>query len=252
MLNQDYLGKWVSKTESLNGDGEGTIKIIDVVEVEGDFVICPNNITMTKAELLEKYEKPNLSEIDPFMSSGLQAMKTKEFTTDDNKVSQTQPKGVADYSDFVKKDETEYDSYSTNREEIKNTFVREKLTNEDLIMSMVDRIKMNKNLNKTSIETTLEFGISIDDLINSCSLLGLEKSEVLEVLKLNIDSIISIETVRQNIVDKVSFMYNLKDVFKPLFDETIQYSEEVSDEIVNDEIETHELGDISSAFFQKS
>lgn len=195
-----YLGKW----QALQENPETGLQILDVVEVNGNEVKAVGS-NLTLAELLNNYKRFDqkaLGIVDPFALPS-DATALQEFQIDEEFEDTKEDKPL----------HTEIDLTNTETVRIanSNTFVKSYSAEELLIIKMVEVMKASTSkksstdvMQKLNIAVDLPF--SIDRIIASGQLVGLQRADVVKILLNNFDEIFdtsSLLTALKNSIQSV-------------------------------------------------
>jgi hypothetical protein len=195
-----YLGKW----QALQENPETGLQILDVVEVNGNEVKAVGS-NLTLAELLNNYKRFDqkaLGIVDPFALPS-DATALQEFQIDEEFEDTKEDKPL----------HTEIDLTNTETVRIanSNTFVKHYSAEELLIIKMVEVMKASTSkksstdvMQKLNIAVDLPF--SIDRIIASGQLVGLQRADVVKILRNNFDEIFdtsSLLTALKNSIQSV-------------------------------------------------
>jgi hypothetical protein len=195
-----YLGKW----QALQENPETGLQILDVVEVNGNEVKAVGS-NLTLAELLNNYKRFDqkaLGIVDPFALPS-DATALQEFQIDEEFEDTKEDKPL----------HTEIDLTNTETVRIanSNTFVKSYSAEELLIIKMVEVMKASTSkksstdvMQKLNIAVDLPF--SIDRIIASGQLVGLQRADVVKILRNNFDEIFdtsSLLTALKNSIQSV-------------------------------------------------
>lgn len=208
-MKRELLGKWISKSEE-NIDGESAIKIIDVIDYDkksGLYVVANTSNQISEHALISGYKRPTDLVADPYSTLDVGG-------GDFNRVQK--PK-VIEHVETVKNDVENvaiYDpnknwSNHTNEKSIKKPKVITE--NEQLILSMVQKMTDKKVSDPTTISVDVKLEFSIDKLLNSTDLLGVSKVETLTSIFENISDLIELETIKKSIIDGLKNRYEYID-----------------------------------------
>ncbi len=204
-----YLGKW----QALQENPETGLQILDVVEVNGNEVKAVGS-NLTLAELLNNYKRFDqkaLGIVDPFALPS-DATALQEFQLDEEFESIKEDKPLHTEIDLT--------NVETVRIANSNTFVKPYSVEELLVIKMVEVMKASASkksstdvMQKLNISVDLPF--SIDRIIASGQLVGLQKADVVKILLNNFDEIFdtssllaSLKNSIQSVIEDLSIEYS--------------------------------------------
>jgi hypothetical protein len=200
-----YLGKW----QALQENPETGLQILDVVEVNGNEVKAVGS-NLTLAELLNNYKRFDqkaLGIVDPFALPS-DATALQEFQIDEEFEDTKEDKPLHTEIDLTNTETVRIANSNTNTfVNVNKSYSAEEL----LIIKMVEVMKASTSkksstdvMQKLNIAVDLPF--SIDRIIASGQLVGLQRADVVKILRNNFDEIFdtsSLLTALKNSIQSV-------------------------------------------------